>query len=127
MLAATACYAGTLLLLTHWPRVSVPALPGLGLPLDKIAHLGLYAGLAMLLAVTNHLGGLATRWFMPTLFVWIAAFAAADEATQILSGRTCDFNDWLFDLIGVVGGLVLVSSITRFIGRVSSMDPDQLP
>jgi hypothetical protein len=125
MLAATACYAGALLLLTHWPRVSVPAMPGLGLPLDKIAHVGLYAGLAMLVAVTNHLGGLARRWFIPTLFVGIAAFGAADEATQILSGRTCDFNDWLFDLIGAVGGLVLVSSITRFIGRVANLDLDR--
>ena len=127
MLAATACYEGALLLLTHWPRVSVPVLPGMGLPLDKIAHLGLYAGLAMLLAVTNHLGGLARRWFMPTLFVWIAAFAAADEATQILSGRTCEFNDWLFDLIGAAGGLVLVSSITRFFGPVANIDLDRQP
>jgi VanZ family protein len=102
-------------------------MPGLGLPLDKIAHLGLYAGLAMLLAATNHLGGLARQWFMPTLFGWVAAFGAADEATQILFGRTCDLNDWLFDLIGAAGGLVVVSSITRFIERVSSMDPDQLP
>ncbi len=125
MLAATACYAVALLLLTHWPRVSVPAMPGLGLPVDKIAHLGMYAGLAMLLAVTNHFGGLARRWFIATLFVWIAAFAAADEATQILSGRTCDLNDWVFDLIGAVGGLAIVSLSTRFVGRVAILDRDQ--
>lgn len=127
MLAATASYAGALLLLTHWPRVSVPAMPGLGLPLDKIAHVGLYFGLAMLLAVTNHLGGLARRWSMPTLFGWIAAFGAADEVTQILFGRTCDLNDWVSDLIGAVGGLLLVSSITRCIGRATNVDLDRQP
>jgi VanZ family protein len=90
---------------THLP----PTFAGLpGERSDKLVHLAAYAGLAWLLAVawqssTGRLNGRHLR------FAWlaIASFAAADEITQLLVGRSASVGDWLADAAGAAVGLAV--------------------
>ena len=49
------------------------------------------------------------------LFVPLALFAAADELTQPLFGRSADGVDWAFDELGLVAGIGLVTVATRLL------------
>ena len=93
-----------LLVATHLPR-EFPGLPGGGK--DKWVHLGAFAVLAWLVAMAweQSTGRLRT---VHLVVVWIllASYAAADELTQILVGRTASFADWSADSVGVVAGLI---------------------
>lgn len=94
-----------LIISTHLPK-----LPDVILSLgeyDKWIHGSLYAGLAFLLAVNWSLRrDLGWRQWA-CVFVACAVFGAADEATQILVGRTCDLMDWLADVLGTLVGLTI--------------------
>lgn len=46
----------------------------------------------------------------------LALWAAADEITQPIFGRTCDILDWRADMIGAVTAVVILS-ILRLIAR----------
>ena len=35
----------------------------------------------------------------------LAAYAAADELLQPLTGRSCELGDWIADVVGIVLGL----------------------
>lgn len=98
---------------------------------DKTLHVVGYSGLALLFGVM-----LATRMsprhrfgeegaiapndspFWPRFpflgaFVLLAIYAAFDELTQPLVGRTCDIYDWLADCAGIMIGLFVVAVVSR--------------
>lgn len=90
---------------THMPMR--PPGPG-GIPnLDKVVHLAIYTGLALLLSVwfgvRKRVGG--AMFVAAAVLVALTAYATFDELTQIPVGRTADFRDWFADLAGINFGL----------------------
>lgn len=78
------------------------------LPLDKLAHFGLYFGLGWVLARALWW---TERWTVMALSIaYLAglAFAAVDEWHQrVLLSRQASFSDWLADAAGVSLGVAL--------------------
>jgi VanZ family protein len=102
-------YVFVLVTSTHLPP-SFPLLPRN--QTDKLAHFLAYTVLAWLLAMawqasTGWLNGRHLR------FVWLAiiAFAALDEVTQPMFGRTASIWDWLADAAGAALGILLFALI----------------
>ena len=110
-------YTAALLLLTHWPRVPELNLGGsvLPLPLDKIIHGGLYALLGFLANFANRAGVFRLRLSAPALLAATGLFAALDEATQSLTGRSPDGWDWVANLVGAACGIGLARITEAFI------------
>ena len=115
--ATTVSYAFAILLLTHWPQVPEIATGGSLLPLDKIIHWVLYAGLGFLLSFANRVGTSRPRPPWLALLAATAVFAAADELTQTLTGRSPEILDWVADLAGAAAGLGLGRLVARAIDR----------
>lgn len=99
-------YAVALFSCTHWPRVTVPGVHVVGLPLDKVAHLGLYLGLALLVSGACGLWRVGRGQRLVVCFLGILAFAAFDEVTQAWFRRTPDVLDWVADGVGAAVGLL---------------------
>jgi VanZ family protein len=96
---------------THLPPGLHPATPN---QFDKLEHFVCFAILAWLLAMawqrsTGRLTGshLRAAWFA------IAVYAAVDEGTQPLVGRTCSAADWLADVLGAAVGLFIFAWMSR--------------
>lgn len=105
-------YWGVLLTVMHLPKVSPPRVAlRLG---DKVLHCAAYLVLALLGGwVALRLGRrVDTRWVVRWGLIY-AAYGAADELLQPLSGRTCQLGDWLADAIGVAVALALVALLAR--------------
>ncbi len=87
---------------THFPKLG---LPGRIPQSDKIVHLVAYGLLALLLwRFVMTFTDLSPRFVYKALAL-IAAYAAFDEMTQPLVGRSADIWDWFADVVGA--GLVL--------------------
>ncbi|NOT01382.1 MAG: VanZ family protein [Phycisphaerales bacterium] len=74
---------------------------------DKCVHLGGYGVLAGLCAWWAHARGRpldGRRYWM--WFMVFAGYGVADELLQPLVNRTCDYRDWLTDMIGVALGFL---------------------
>jgi VanZ family protein len=85
---------------THWPK-----LPGIDVPgRDKTLHAVAFAILTgLLLIVLTRRAWLARGGPIALAAVAIVAvYAAVDERTQPYAGRTCNFLDWVADLVGAV-------------------------
>ena len=99
-----------------------PRWPGL----DKLAHFGIYFGLAALLAFVVSLRnidrssrtGLSAAWYA-AIALSIAVFAAFDEITQPWTGRDRDIKDWIADLIGMACGLMLFTAVQLYRRRAA--------
>lgn len=91
-------------------------------PLDKVAHLSVFAALAFALdlALRMNQPGLPLYRRHLLVFVVVCAFGATDEWHQaFVPGRSCELGDWLADCLGAVVGLtvpVLPSLLTRRLG-----------
>lgn len=100
---AAVLYVGT--------RPDLPS-PPVRLPLDKLAHLGMYGTLGVLSA-----RGWARAGRRPPVVVVLAIGAAAgalDEWNQRqVASRTADPLDWLADLVGVALGFALAAWLMR--------------
>jgi VanZ family protein len=101
---ALAGYWLAMFVATHVPR-QFPALPREGT--DKMVHVAAFAVLAWLVAVAweqsvGRLNGAHLR------VVWclLAVYAAIDEATQPLVGRSASIGDWFADAVGAALGLI---------------------
>ena len=104
-MAALAVYWLALSVATHVPS-DFPAMPPART--DKIVHAAAFAVLAWLLARTWQLSaGQLNGSHLRAAWLAIVLYAAADELTQPWFGRTCSLADWLADLLGAAGGIVL--------------------
>lgn len=111
-----AAYWVVLGLSTHWPRN--PVHEG-RLPVDKLAHLVSFFGLAVLWA--RAFGQKRPGWiWLASSWLLLASYAALDEFTQQWCiNRTCDFWDWVANLIGITTGLTVSTVIAYAMSRQS--------
>ena len=93
--------------LTHLPPAKVPDFHAS----DKTLHLVGFAGLATVFGVTMLAYGVPRRRRLLWLFAVMLLYAAFDELTQPLTGRTADFHDWLFDAAGTTIAAGLTESL----------------
>jgi VanZ family protein len=101
---ALAGYWLAMFVATHVPR-QFSALPREGT--DKLVHIAAFAVLAWLLATAwEQSVGRLRGAHLVAIGCLLTVYAAFDEATQPLVGRTASFGDWLADGIGVVVGLI---------------------
>lgn len=106
---ALIAYWVALAIATHIP----PLQPPTELPhSDKVAHVLSYALLASLLGLAWGREPLSARRVWISVGV-IASYAAVDELTQPLVGRTADLWDWVADLCGGLLGLSVAWVLTR--------------
>lgn len=91
----------TAFVITHWPRISIPA------GTDQSFHSVGYLGLGILAA--NRLWWRRSLTWSSALgwFLALAGWAAFDEFSQPWFGRHADLHDWYADLRGLAVGLGL--------------------
>lgn len=97
--------------------VPVPAedLPGTDLPLDKVGHAVLYAGLGWTVGRALIRSGRAGAWARFIAWVGGLAFAALDEWHQkFVVTRVPSLGDWVADAVGLTLGLVAVAAFVRW-------------
>jgi VanZ family protein len=132
LLRALAVYIVAMVLSTHTPIEQELIIDDRWPGADKLAHLGIYCGLAFLLALVllmrNVHRGLRAR-LSQAQYAWIAAgscvYAALDELTQPWTGRDRSLWDWIADLVGMALGLVLFAFIERYLRpRVAARSPE---
>ena len=100
----TGLYWLAIFALTHAPIVPTPDLGRF--PLDKIAHLGVFAGLAFLLCAAGTALGHPPRRLFAAVFAIVAAYGILDEMTQqFVPHRFADFRDWIADMLGAGLGI----------------------
>lgn len=112
----TGGYTLFLVLATHYPRPE--EFLGPNPPPDKLLHFVAYGGLAVLAAGTV---ALARHWSARRaagLAGMLAAFAAVDEITQPLFSRASERMDWVFDCVGILGGIAIVAAAVTLVRRV---------
>ena len=89
---------------THLPLEQAEALAPSN---DKSIHFAAYAVLTVLVLTGWELtiGVLQPKHYFA---VWLAGvlYGAFDEISQTPVGRMCDMNDWMADVLGIVGGLL---------------------
>ncbi|MGI9177030.1 MAG: VanZ family protein [Pirellulales bacterium] len=118
---ATAIYTFVLVFATHYPKPE--ELLGPNAPSDKMLHFMAYAALAILAGATL---AMASRWSMRTALVLalgLAAFGAVDEITQPFFSRDAEPLDWVYDCIGVVGGLLAVAVLICIFRSIAQAEP----
>jgi VanZ family protein len=91
---------------------------------DKFVHLCAYLTLSFSMLASWELAKgplLPINYFV----VWLACtiYGAIDEITQIPVGRVCDGVDWLFDVMGVIAGLVLFRILRPLVYRLALLVP----
>jgi VanZ family protein len=108
-------YWAALFVATHLPR-NVPYLPSERT--DKPIHFVAYFALAALLAATwqHMVERLQWRHFW---WAWLTLvlYAAVDESTQTLVGRTASFRDWFADVLGATCGLAIFALVSLYLWR----------
>lgn len=110
-LCALVGYWLTIFVLTHLPPKDLPHVK----LNDKIEHLMAYYLLSVLLNLVLH-----RRWSRHAdwlTLILVLAYGAADEITQPLTGRTCDFLDWLADGTGAALGIIAYGAFQRIFLR----------
>ena len=107
----TAIYWVFLCVMTHLPPDKVPKTD----VSDKTEHVAAYGLLAGML----HLCLWPRRWsILKTAIIVmciIMAFAALDEITQPIVGRTCDIYDWTADTTGAAVAIVVMTLAYSFL------------
>ena len=100
-----------MLVATHWPDIDQYA-PDRVRHLrhfDKVVHLSLYLGWALLWAWVLSAGGrLVSRRSLAVLFVGGALYGILDETTQAFVRRQPDIGDWACDLAGLAMALAII-------------------
>ncbi len=104
---------------THLPKV--PAIVPDIHNIDLVAHFIMYGGWAALCwwVLADDRGQVSWSWII-RLMIIVAVYAAFDEATQALVGRTPAINDYLTNLGGVGLVLLILQAWSRREGRRNS-------
>ena len=79
-----------------WPLDQPPPWPEGS---DKLVHILAFAALSFPLARTGRFG-------LRPVFVGASIFGGVIELIQPTFNRSCDVNDWIADVIGVVHGII---------------------
>ena len=110
-------YWAFLFVLTHIPLKSMMKIQFS----DKLAHALAYGGLAILMRWVIYVWR-RTSLKQYALIVFICAiYATLDEQLQrFVPSRSCDLNDWIADMIGVIASLSACA-----IGERSGREPDE--
>jgi VanZ family protein len=107
----TAIYWLAIFALTHSPVVPWPHFAPWAI--DKIAHVGVFAGLAFLLCAAGMALGHSPRRVIATVILIVAAYGVFDEFTQqFVPNRFSDVRDWMADMLGAGIGIASFA-ITR--------------
>lgn len=115
-LGLAAAYWCLWVVITHWPKLEIPAFAGLRY--DKVAHFGGYTILAFLLAQV-----VATHWRAGLQFtrraalgVWsvVAVGGILDELTQPYFRRSFEWGDYAADLLGGLFGIALAVAVQSY-------------
>ena len=114
--AVTLAYVAVLVFATHYPKPE--DLIGTSAPSDKTLHFwptGL-SGCSPRPRSPRRAGGRRPRWpdWRPD---WRPS-AVVDEVTQPYFGRDADPLDWVFDCIGIGGGLLAVVVVVAIVKRL---------
>lgn len=117
LLAATVGYSLLLVWATHYPKPE--DILGPNPPSDKALHFIAYGLLGLLMATTLAASRHWSRRNAIILAVALALAAIVDESTQPLFGRAAEALDWVFDVIGIVGGIAAVVITRDLLGRSS--------
>jgi VanZ family protein len=120
--ALTLAYAVTLVFATHYPE---PAeLLGPNPPSDKMLHFLAYGVLGLLAAAVLAVSGRWSPRGAAIMATGLAAFAAADEATQPWFNRSAEPLDWAFDLLGLAIGIGAIAALNAVL-RSASLGPGE--
>jgi VanZ family protein len=88
--------------------------PPVGVPnADKLVHFAGYGGLGLLFSLWRAVRHPWTWQRAAAVLGSIAAYGVVDELLQIPVGRDCDPLDWLADITGALGGILVFSAIER--------------
>jgi len=94
--------------LTSLPGSSLPELPKFPIPLDKVAHFGMYAVLGVLLSRVGVLESWTRRRVILAV-VMISLFGVLDELHQLfVPGRDAEVGDWVMDTLGSATGFTVL-------------------
>lgn len=115
LLAATVGYSLLLVWATHYPKPE--DILGPNPPSDKALHFIAYGLLGLLMAATLAASRHWSHRNAIVLAVALALAAVVDESTQPLFGRAAEALDWVFDVIGIVGGISAVVFTCHLLGR----------
>jgi VanZ family protein len=105
----TGLYWLAIFALTHAPIVPTPNFGhSLFYSLDKVAHLGVFVGLALLLCAAGTSLGHPQRQLFAAVSAIAAVYGAFDEFTQqFVAHRSPEFGDWIADMLGAGLGITL--------------------
>ena len=103
----TIAYTVVLVFATHYPKPE--DLLGPNPPSDKTLHFLAYGLLGLLVAATLAAAGRWSPARITLMGLGLLAFAAVDEATQPMFGRSADTWDLVYDAAGLAIGIALVA------------------
>ena len=110
LLTVFALYWLGLFVLTHLPELPIDTAARYN---DKVAHTVTYALLMGLALVACRRPQATTARLILVWLPILTAYAAVDEFTQPLVGRSCQLTDWLADLAGLVTATLCYLAATR--------------
>ena len=105
-------YVGLLLVLTHWPRLKLPT-EQIPRP-DVLVHMGAFAIWTFLCVRAGFFGPRGSARNICLAALISLAYASIDEGSQAIPWfhRTCAWDDYAADLLGVGAGLALALLVT---------------
>ena len=115
-------YAVLLFVATHWPKLK---LPGGEVRSDLFVHFGAFGTWSFLLGASGLLGDWRSPWTLVKALVVGYLYAAFDEGLQIIPalGRTCAWDDYGADCLGITLGVLALAVVVRAVGRREVADP----
>lgn len=110
-------YAAVLFTLTHWPRLDV-RVEGIDRP-DLFVHFGAFGGWFGLFWLTGYAGRPGAWLGVLVSYVVALMYAGFDEGLQAIPAvhRTCAWDDFGFNCLGVTLGLVVAASAVAWCRR----------
>jgi hypothetical protein len=121
--AAFLLFTLALIVATLWPRLKLPGPENT----DKVTHVLAFGLWTLLLVLASYTGPLGSRRNLLGSALIAPIFAGADELAQLLPGvhRTCAWDDYAANLIGIAIGLG--AGLALGLGRGKIASPARTP